>query len=64
MRLKAPQAASNGHAHREKLTDVVQSHEGIAQALRNGDPSVIRDALRQHFDDGFSIPNAIPGEPR
>ena len=51
-------------AHREKLTDVVQSHEGIAQALRNGDPSVIRDALRQHFDDGFSIPNAIPGEPR
>lgn len=51
-------------AHREKLTDVVQSHEGIVQALRSGDPGTIREALRQHFEYGFSIPSPIPGEPR
>lgn len=47
-------------AHREKLTDVVQSHEGIVQALRSGEPGAIRDALRQHFDYAFAIPNALP----
>jgi DNA-binding GntR family transcriptional regulator len=51
-------------AHREKLTDVVQSHEGIVQALGSGDPGAIHEALRQHFEYGFSIPSTIPGEPR
>jgi DNA-binding GntR family transcriptional regulator len=48
-------------ANREKLTDVVQSHEGIVEALRSGDSGVIGHALRQHFQDGLSIPNTTPG---
>jgi DNA-binding GntR family transcriptional regulator len=51
-------------AHREKLTDVVQSHEGIVQALRSGDAASVREALRQHFEYGFSIPSTTHGDPQ
>jgi DNA-binding GntR family transcriptional regulator len=51
-------------AHRQNLTEVVQSHEGIVQALRAGEAGVISEALRQHFEYGFSIPKDITGELR
>jgi DNA-binding GntR family transcriptional regulator len=40
---------------RENLTDVVESHEGIVEALRSGERIAIRKALRQHFEYGFPI---------
>ena len=42
---------------RQSLKEVVQSHEGIVDALR--DPSVkrIRQALRQHFWSGLGLPD-------
>lgn len=51
-------------AHRQNLTEVVQSHEGIVRALKRGDAGAISEALRQHFEYGFSIPQDITGEPR
>jgi DNA-binding GntR family transcriptional regulator len=46
-------------ASRQTLKDVVASHEGIVAALRRGDPETIREALRQHFRSGFSIPGGL-----
>ena len=40
---------------RENLTDVIESHEGIVEALRRRDRAAIRRALRQHFEYGFPI---------
>ena len=41
---------------RENLADVIESHEGIVEALRRRDRVAIRKALRQHFEYGFPIP--------
>ena len=41
---------------RENLADVIESHEGIVDALRRRDRVAIRKALRQHFEYGFPIP--------
>ena len=49
-------------ARRERLTEVVQSHEGIVHALKAGDPAVVREALRQHFDYRFSLPSDVTGD--
>jgi DNA-binding GntR family transcriptional regulator len=49
-------------ARRERLTEVVQSHEGIVHALKAGDPAVVREALRQHFDYRFSLPADVTGD--
>lgn len=46
-------------ANRQALKDVVQSHGGIVEALRRRDPAVIREALRQHFEYGFSVPDSV-----
>jgi DNA-binding GntR family transcriptional regulator len=46
-------------ASRQSLKDVVASHEGIATALRGRDPETIREALRQHFRSGFSVPGGV-----
>jgi DNA-binding GntR family transcriptional regulator len=46
-------------ANRQSLKEVVQSHEGIVEALRRPDPSVIREALRQHFEYGFNVPDSV-----
>jgi DNA-binding GntR family transcriptional regulator len=46
-------------ASRQTLKDVVASHEGIVTALRGGDAKTIREALRQHFRSGFSIPGGV-----
>ena len=43
-----------GTQHRN-LTDVVESHEGIVEALRSRDRGAIRKALRHHFEYGFPI---------
>lgn len=43
-------------ASRQKLKDVVASHEGIVTALRRREPALIREAIRQHFRAGFSLP--------
>ena len=40
---------------RRNLADVVESHEGIVEALRRGERGAIRKALRQHFEYGFPI---------
>jgi DNA-binding GntR family transcriptional regulator len=40
---------------RENLADVVESHEGLVEALRSGERAAIRKALRQHFEYGFPI---------
>lgn len=40
---------------RENLADVVESHEGIVEALRSRDRTAIRKALRQHFEYGFPL---------
>ena len=40
---------------RRNLADVVESHEGIVEALRSGERGAIRRALRQHFEYGFPI---------
>jgi DNA-binding GntR family transcriptional regulator len=40
---------------RRNLADVVESHEGIVEALRSGECGAIRRALRQHFEYGFPI---------
>jgi glucokinase len=40
---------------RENLADVVESHEGIVEALRRRERAAIRKALRQHFEYGFPI---------
>lgn len=45
-------------AHRQSLKDVVQSHEGIVDALRSGDPAEIQAVLQQHFQRGLSVPGA------
>lgn len=47
-------------AGRQKLKDVVASHEGIVEALRRGDPELIREAIRQHFRTGFNLPGGVP----
>lgn len=44
--------------NRQSLKDVVQSHEGIVAALRDPAPDRIREALRQHFEYGFSLPDS------
>lgn len=44
-------------ASMQTLKDVVQSHEGIVAALRSSDPQAMREALRQHFESGFSVPD-------
>jgi DNA-binding FadR family transcriptional regulator len=41
---------------RENLADVIESHEGIVEALRRRDRVAIHKALRQHFEYGFPIP--------
>ena len=41
---------------RENLADVIESHEGIVEALRRRERVAIRKALRQHFEYGFPIP--------
>jgi DNA-binding GntR family transcriptional regulator len=46
-------------ASRQALKDVVQSHEGIVEALRRRDPALIREALRQHFEYGFNVPDSV-----
>lgn len=43
-------------AHRQSLREVVQSHEGIVDALRNPSVKRIRQALRQHFWSGLTLP--------
>lgn len=43
--------------NRQTLIEVVQSHEGIVDALRSGDPAEIRDTLHQHLVSGFSTPD-------
>ena len=40
---------------RENLADVIESHEGIVEALRRRDRVSIRKALRQHFEYGFPM---------
>ncbi len=44
-------------ASMQALKDVVQSHEGIVAALRSRDSHAMREALRQHFESGFSVPD-------
>ena len=44
-------------ANRQTLVEVVQSHEGMVDALRSGDPAEIRDTLHQHLVSGFSTPD-------
>jgi DNA-binding GntR family transcriptional regulator len=43
-------------AHRQPLKEVVQSHEGIVDALRKPSVKRIRQALRQHFWSGLTLP--------
>jgi DNA-binding GntR family transcriptional regulator len=43
-------------ASRQTLKDVVSSHEGLVEALRRGDASRIRDAVRQHFAHELEMP--------
>ncbi len=45
-------------AGQQSLKDVVASHEGLVAALRSGNASVIRDAVRQHFGHGLALPPA------
>lgn len=47
-------------ANRQSLNDVVQSHEGIVEALRHPSPERIREALHQHFGTGLILPDSIP----
>lgn len=47
-------------ANRQSLKDVVQSHEGIVEALRHPSQKSIREALHQHFESGFTLPDSIP----
>ena len=44
-------------AHRQSLKEVVQSHEGIIEALRHPSTKAIRQALRQHFWSGLILPD-------
>jgi DNA-binding GntR family transcriptional regulator len=44
-------------SNRQTLADVVQSHEGIVRALRDGDAAGIHDTLRDHLISGFSLPD-------
>jgi DNA-binding GntR family transcriptional regulator len=44
-------------AHRQSLKEVVQSHEGIIEALRHPSVKAIRQALRQHFWSGLILPD-------
>lgn len=44
-------------ANRQSLKAVVQSHEGLVESLRRNDATVIREALRQHFGYGFTLPD-------
>jgi DNA-binding GntR family transcriptional regulator len=46
-------------ATRQTLKDVVQSHEGLVHALRDGTRHTIRAALDQHFEHGFVIPDSL-----
>ena len=45
-------------ANRQSLKEVVQSHEGIVQALRPPSRKRIRLALRQHFESGLTLPDS------
>jgi DNA-binding GntR family transcriptional regulator len=45
-------------ANRQSLKEVVQSHEGIVDALRHPSPKRIREALRQHFESGLTLPDS------
>jgi DNA-binding GntR family transcriptional regulator len=45
-------------ANRQSLKDVVQSHEGIVEALRQPSRRRIRQALRQHFESGLTLPSS------
>jgi DNA-binding GntR family transcriptional regulator len=45
----------------QTLSTVVQSHEGLVEALRRGDPLTAREALRQHFEQAYSLPGADLG---
>src|SRR5688572_6389934 len=47
-------------ANRQSLKEVVQSHEGIVEALRHPSRKRIRLALHQHFESGFTLPDSIP----
>jgi DNA-binding GntR family transcriptional regulator len=47
--------------NRQTLSTVVQSHEGLVEALRRGDPLTAREALRQHFEQAYSLPGADIG---
>jgi DNA-binding GntR family transcriptional regulator len=45
-------------ATRQSLKEVVQSHEGIVEALRHPSQKRIREALRQHFESGLTLPDS------
>jgi DNA-binding GntR family transcriptional regulator len=42
----------------QSLKEVVQSHEGIVDALRNPSTKRIRQALKQHFWSGLTLPDS------
>jgi DNA-binding GntR family transcriptional regulator len=44
--------------NRQSLKDVVQSHEGLVDALRQPSRKRIREALHQHFESGLTLPDS------